>query len=129
MTSGSSQSVTNLLHACASGNQAALDELLPLGYEELPRQAKRYMRAQSVGHTLQSILVDHARARRAAKRGGAARAIMLDDEVGLPGPEASVDVLALHEALVRLADLDRGRVNSWTCEISVDSGSRKRRPC
>lgn len=141
MTSGSTHVVTDLLHAWASGEKAALDELLPLVYEELHRQAKRYMRAQPAGHTLQttalvneaylrlvgqthvdwqcrahffgaaakamrSILVDHARARSAAKRGGSARAITLDDASGIAGPQASVDVLALDEALGRLAELD-----------------------
>ena len=55
---------------------------------------------------MRSILVDHARARNAAKRGGSARAITLDDAGGLAGPQASVDVLALHEALERLAEVD-----------------------
>jgi RNA polymerase sigma factor (TIGR02999 family) len=55
---------------------------------------------------MRSILVDHARARIAAKRGGTARAITLDDAGRLAGPQASVDVLALHEALGRLAELD-----------------------
>jgi len=141
MTPGSTQSVTDLLQAWASGDQAALDELLPLVYDDLRRQARRYMRAQPAGHTLQttalvheaylrlvgqssvewkgrahffgvaskamrSILVDHARARNAAKRGGSARAITLDDAGGIAGPQASVDVLALDEALGRLAELD-----------------------
>jgi RNA polymerase sigma factor (TIGR02999 family) len=135
------QSVTGLLHAWASGDQSALDALLPLVYEELRRQAGRYMRTQPPGHTLQttalvheaylrlvgqptvewtgrahffgvaakamrSVLVDHARARRAAKRGGSAHAITLDDAGGVAAPQASVDVLALDEALGRLAELD-----------------------
>ena len=141
MTPGSTHSVTDLLQAWASGDQAALDELLPLVYDELRRQARRFMRAQPEGHTLQttalvheaylrligqssvewqgrahffgvaakamrSILVDHARARSAAKRGGSAGAITLDDAGGIAGPQASVDVLALDEALGRLAELD-----------------------
>lgn len=55
---------------------------------------------------MRSILVDHARAQRAAKRGGAAHAITLDEAGGVGAPEASVDVLALHDALERLAELD-----------------------
>ena len=141
MTPGSTQSVTDLLQAWDSGSQTALDELLPLVYDDLRRQARRHMRAQPVGHTLQttalvheaylrlvgqtsvewkgrahffgvaakamrSILVDHARARGAAKRGGSASAITLDDAHGVAAPQASVDVLALHEALERLAEQD-----------------------
>jgi RNA polymerase sigma factor (TIGR02999 family) len=141
MIPGSTQSVTGLLQAWASGDQAALDQLLPLVYDDLRRQARRYMRAQPAGHTLQttalvheaylrlvgqsavewtgrahffgvaakamrSILVDHARARNAAKRGGSARAITLDEGAGIAGPEPGVDVLALDEALGRLAELD-----------------------
>lgn len=141
MTSGSVHAVTDLLQAWAAGDQGALDELLPLVYDELRRQARRYMRAQPAGHTLQttalvheaylrligqsavewngrahffgvaakamrSILVDHARARIAAKRGGSARPITLDDAGRLAGPQASVEVLGLHEALERLAELD-----------------------
>ena len=51
------------------------------------------------------ILVDHARARRAAKRGGIQHQVTLTD--GLASAEDhSVDVLALHEALEKLAALD-----------------------
>jgi RNA polymerase sigma factor (TIGR02999 family) len=141
MTPGSAHVVTDLLQAWAAGDQGALDALLPLVYDDLHRQARRYMRAQPSGHTLQttalvheaylrllgqsavewngrahfflvaakamrSILIDHARARIAAKRGGASRALSLKDAGGIAGPEAGVDVLALHEALERLAEVD-----------------------
>ena len=55
---------------------------------------------------MRSILVDHARARAAAKRGGAAPAITPDDASAASGPREAVDVLALHHALDRLAELD-----------------------
>ena len=45
--------VTQLLLAWSQGDRTALDELLPLVYRELHRQAERFMRAQSPGHTLQ----------------------------------------------------------------------------
>lgn len=55
--------------------------------------------------TMRRILVDHARKRRAAKRGGAAVGVTLVEEVvGSPGPE--VELLALDEALIALAELD-----------------------
>ena len=59
-------------------------------------------------HVMRRILVDHARARHAAKRGGGAAAITLGD---LDRPDAApadrgVDLLALHDALERLAAFD-----------------------
>ena len=60
---------------------------------------------------MRRVLVDHARARRATKRGGGARAITLEGVAAGPGDgvaadERAIDVLALHEALERLALLD-----------------------
>jgi RNA polymerase sigma factor (TIGR02999 family) len=57
---------------------------------------------------MRRILVDHARARLAAKRGSGASMLSLGD-VGAreeQGIEADVDVLALHDALEKLARLD-----------------------
>jgi RNA polymerase sigma-70 factor (ECF subfamily) len=59
MTPGSTQSVTGLLQAWASGDQSALDELLPLVYDDLRRQARRLMRSQPAGHTLQTTALVH----------------------------------------------------------------------
>ena len=60
---------------------------------------------------MRRILVDHARGRLAAKRGGGARQLTLDDAdpVGASPNDEAVDVLALHEALERLAALDPGQ--------------------
>jgi RNA polymerase sigma factor (TIGR02999 family) len=55
--------------------------------------------------SMRQILVQRARARKAAKRGGAPRRVTLDDAM-LPGGGTPVDVLALDEALTRLAALD-----------------------
>jgi RNA polymerase sigma factor (TIGR02999 family) len=53
--------VTKLLLAWGSGDEQALDQLLPLVYRELHRMARRYMAAESPGHTLQaSALVNEA---------------------------------------------------------------------
>ena len=133
--------VTQLLRAWGNGDPAALDELLPLVYGELHRQAERLMRTQPPGHTLQttglvheaylrlvgqegtkwqnrahffgvagktmrSILVDHARARGAAKRGGGARRLSLGAVDAAAGAGPAVDVLELDDALSRLAALD-----------------------
>jgi RNA polymerase sigma factor (TIGR02999 family) len=58
------------------------------------------------GKAMRSILVDHARARGAVKRGGGARQLTLGAAGAAAGVEAPVDVLALDEALTRLAALD-----------------------
>jgi RNA polymerase sigma factor (TIGR02999 family) len=57
---------------------------------------------------MRRILVDHARGRDAAKRGGGLASVTLTDAIARSGGEAddAVDVLALHEALERLAALD-----------------------
>src|SRR5262245_8813057 len=55
--------------------------------------------------TMRRILIDHARARLRDKRGGGALKVELD-EVSVPAPAPSVDILALHEALERLAAFD-----------------------
>jgi RNA polymerase sigma factor (TIGR02999 family) len=144
------RTVTDLLRAWGDGDLAAVDELVPMVYGELRRQARRCMRAQEPGHTLQttalvheaylrligqshvewksrahffgvaakamrSILVDHARARNAAKRGGAARPVTLSEASDIEAAsdtERGVDVLALDEALSRLDELDprKGRL-------------------
>ena len=57
----SPQQVSQLLIAWGEGDQAALDELMPLVYQELRRLAHHYMRQERPGHTLQtSGLVNEA---------------------------------------------------------------------
>ena len=57
----SPKEITQLLVAWSDGDQAALDELTPLVYEELHRLAHRYMRGERAGHTLQTTaLVNEA---------------------------------------------------------------------
>ena len=53
----SKQEVTQLLVAWSQGDQAALERLMPLVYEELRRVARRYMRRERAGHTLQTTAV------------------------------------------------------------------------
>lgn len=135
--------VTGLLRAWAAGDQGAIEVLLPIIYRELRRQARRAMRREPAGHTLQPtdlvhevylrlvdqrladwqsraqffavaaqtmrrVLVDHARARRRAKRGGGATHVTLDEGVGdaALASDAGVDVFALDEALTRFAEID-----------------------
>lgn len=134
------EGITQLLVKWSDGDQAALDELMPLVYDELRRLARSYLRSQRQGHTLQptalvheayvrlidqknlslhsraqffglaaaamrSILVDHARRRGAAKRGGSHYIVSLDEAEGLTGRTGGtiVDLVALDEALNALA--------------------------
>ena len=99
------ESITQLLVKWGSGDKAALDQLVPLVYDELRKLAASYLRRKAGPHTIQAtalvheayvrladqssismenraqffglaakimrdILVDHARMRGAAKRGG-----------------------------------------------------------
>ena len=57
----STHQVTHLLRAWGEGEQGALDELVPLVYQELHRLARRYMSQERPGHTLQTTaLVNEA---------------------------------------------------------------------
>lgn len=137
-----SHRVTGLLVAWSQGDEKALEQLMPLVYDELRRLARAYMRRERPGHTLQStalvheafmrlvdqnvqwnsrahffgiaaqmmrrILVDHAKAQAAAKRGAGAQCIELDERL-VAASEKEVDILALDEALDRLAQIDPQR--------------------
>jgi len=82
-----------------------------LVHEAYLRLAGQRVRVQDRGHLLalaarfmRRVLVDHARARAAARRCGGAVRVTLAEEVASRGPE--VDLLALEEALERLAAQD-----------------------
>ena len=135
-----SQNVTQLLIGWSNGDKEALDALLPLVYEELRKQATRYLRHERPGHTLQTtaliheaylklvdqknvhwqnrahffgiaaqlmrrILVDHARTKKRAKRGGSDIRVSFND-ANLVGQARDLDLVAVDEALTRLAELD-----------------------
>ena len=53
------QAVTRLLSQWQSGDSRALERLTPLIYEELRDRARRYMRRERPGHTLQATAVVH----------------------------------------------------------------------
>ena len=62
--------VTELLFEWSHGNQAALEELIPLIEDELHRIARRYMRRERHGHTLlTTALVNEAYLRLAESKG------------------------------------------------------------
>src|SRR6516165_4670295 len=52
-------SITVLVHRYASGDKAALNRLLPLVYTELRRIARRNLRDERPGHTLQPTALVH----------------------------------------------------------------------
>lgn len=66
---GASSEVTQLLQEWADGELAARDRLIAVVYGELRRLARRYMRRERAGHTLQTTAVVHeAYARLAAQQ-------------------------------------------------------------
>jgi RNA polymerase sigma-70 factor, ECF subfamily len=136
-----SPQITQLLKDWSNGRPEVLDELMPLVYDELRRQASRFLRKERSNHTLQTtalineaylklinqrevawqnrahffaiastamrrILVDYARERHREKRGGAAENLPLEEALQLSADEKSIDLIALDDALNRLAELD-----------------------
>ena len=139
------QKITELLHEWSDGDGTALDELFPLVYDELHRQAARHLRRERQDHTLQTtaliheaylklidqrevnwesrthffaiaaqmmrrILIDYARAKHRGKRGGDAVNLPLEEAALIVGDEKSIDLIALDEALNRLAKIDAQQV-------------------
>lgn len=134
------QEVTQILMDWRNGNGDAAERLFPLVYDELKRQARRYLNRERVNHTLQptalvheafikmidqsslalenrahffgiasrimrQILVDHARAYNAEKRGGTAERFSIEDLDILP-EQSAADLIVLDDALKRLEELD-----------------------
>jgi RNA polymerase sigma-70 factor, ECF subfamily len=71
---------------------------------QVPWQSRAHFYA-TAATLMRHILVDYARTRGAIKRGGIQQQITLDETV-LSASDQSVDILALHEALERLARFD-----------------------
>jgi len=55
----SANEVTQLLVSWGKGDQQSLESLIPLVYDELRRQARRYLRRERPDHTLQSSALVH----------------------------------------------------------------------
>ena len=51
--------VTELLQAWSQGDQASLEKLTPLVYQELHRLAQKYMAGERADHTLQATALVH----------------------------------------------------------------------
>jgi RNA polymerase sigma factor (TIGR02999 family) len=135
-----SHDVTRLLARWKDGDEAALQELLPIVHEELRRLARRQMAGERSDHTLQPtalvneaylrlvnlkqmrwqdrahflamaarlmrrILVDFARSRGYQKRGGDVQQVSFTDALEVAEGQTT-DVVALHDALEALADVD-----------------------
>ena len=144
-----------MLRDWSDGKREALDELLPLVYNELRRQAANYLRRERPDHTLQTtaliheayiklidqknvrwqnrahffaiaaqamrrILVDYARTKHREKRGGDAAKLPLEEATMIAVEEKNVDLLALDEALERLAEIDEQK--SRIVELRFFSG-------
>lgn len=54
-----SHQITDLLVDWSSGNEFALEQLMPLVYDELRRMARSFMRRQHAGHTFQTTELIH----------------------------------------------------------------------
>ena len=140
MATSSPQGITQLLERWSEGDEKALDQLMPLVYDELHRLAGAYLRRERREQTLQPtelvneaylklidqrsprwqnraqfygvaaqlmrrILVDHARSHYATKRGGDRINVSLKN-IGAFGGQPDADLLALHDVLNRLAEID-----------------------
>lgn len=131
--------ITMWLAEWRHGDDAALERLVPLVYDELRRIAARQLRGERSNHTLQPtelvheaflrlvrqnvswqnrahffgvaaeimrrLLVDHARKKRADKRGAGMETIALDERIEWPAAR-DLDIVALDECLTALAELD-----------------------
>ena len=132
--------VTRLLIEHKKGKRDALNELIPILYDELRAIAAYHMRRERAEHTLQPtalvneayfrlvdqtradwggrshflavasqamrrLLIDHARGRRRDKRGGELHRVDFEEALERAAT-FDADVLAVHEALERLARLD-----------------------
>lgn len=59
MDTPSPNEITERLIAWGAGDRAALDQLVPVVYQELRRMADRYLRLENPGHTLQPTALVH----------------------------------------------------------------------
>src|SRR5262245_57597010 len=57
--SSRAHTVTELLLSWGQGDTAALDRLVPLMYDDLRRVARRHLRRESPGHSLQATALVH----------------------------------------------------------------------
>ncbi len=132
--------ITELLLAWGNGEEAALEQLTPLVYDELHRLARVYMAGERPNHTLETtalineaylrlidwknvqwqnrahfygvaanlmrrILVDFARSRHYAKRGGGVPPVDFSEAMN-KAEEKGAELVALDDALTSLEAID-----------------------
>ena len=81
------------------------EALLRMGVDQDESPKERHELVRLAARTMRHVLVDHARRRNAQKRGAGAHREPLDNALAV-FDERSLDVIALHEALERLAEVD-----------------------
>lgn len=146
MSTPAAEEITVMLRGLnAETTRETLDALLPLVYDELHRQAHRYLRGERRSHTLQTtalineaylrlvgqksvewqnrahffalaanmmrrILVDYAKTKHRAKRGGSDEDLPLENALSVAAETTSeavkIDLIALDSALDKLAAKD-----------------------
>lgn len=84
-----------------------------LGDVVFDKAADRSYLFASAARAMREVLIDHARRRAADRRGGGRRRVALDSVVDY-FEDQGVDVVAVHEALDRLAELDERQAHVMT---------------
>ena len=137
----SASQITKQLRDWGEDKNPPPDALISLVYNELHRQAHRYLARERAGHTLQTtalvheaylklnqqknvvwesrshffaiaanlmrrILIDYAKTKHRKKRGGINEDLPIDENLTIAVSEIDCDLLALDEALSRLAEKD-----------------------
>lgn len=85
-----------------------------VGQTDAPWRDRAYFFAVAAT-AMRRILVDHARRHRAARRGGANRTRVELDDVEIAVTERAAEIVALDDALQRLADLDPRQAKVVEC--------------
>lgn len=140
MQASETKEITQLLAHWGAGDETALEQLMPIVYQELRKIADGYLRRERADHTLQptaliheaylrlidqslpqwqnrahffgvaaqlmrQILVEHARAQMAQKRGGELQPVKLEEALTY-APERAAELVKLDDALKALAKFD-----------------------
>lgn len=143
--------ITKLLKAYSSGDQDAMDKLMPLVYDNMREIAQYRLIGEDSGHTLnttalvheaylkliqfnridwenrshffaiasqvmRNILVDYAVKKKAQKRGGNRQRITLG-KLNIAREVHLEDILTIHHALERLAEIDERQVRVVECRF------------
>lgn len=148
----SRDTVTRYLERWSDGDEQALDQVLPLLYDELRRLAQHLLRSERPDHTLQPtalvheaylklvdqtrvnwrgrnhfmavaalamrrLLVDHARARGRARRGGDVQKLALTASLPVADPTQADEIVAVDALLDTLAEFDERSARVVECRF------------